>query len=84
MAWCKVKDGADVKLKLFLVVLVLSALSSGCVSKPQDDSSATTTTLAPAEEAGDDIPDVAEVPEDELIQEPDLEINETVDLGSLL
>ncbi|MEE8402513.1 MAG: hypothetical protein V3R93_02035 [Candidatus Hydrothermarchaeaceae archaeon] len=72
------------KLKLFLVVLVLSAFASGCVSKPQDDSSATTTTLAAAEEAGGDIPDVAEVPEDELIEEPDLEINETVDLGSLL
>ncbi len=83
------------KLKVFLVVLVvLSAIVSGCVSKPQEDHSTTvpsvtTTTLAPAEDVGEDatddeIPDVAEVSEEELIEEPDLEINDTVDLGSLL
>jgi hypothetical protein len=69
------------------MVLVLGALVSGCVSKIEEVPSTlqpVTTTQAPAEEAGDEIPDVAEVPEEELIQEPDLEINDTIDLGSLL
>ena len=67
----------------FLAVLVLGVLASGCISKPEEVPSTlqpVTTTPAPA----DEIPDVAEVPEEELIQEPDLEINDTVDLGSLL
>ena len=73
-------------LKVLLMVLVLSALVAGCVSKPQEGPSTVppATTQAPAEEAGDEIPDVAEVPEEELIQEPDLEVNDTIDLGSLL
>lgn len=70
-------------LKLFLAVLVLGVLASGCISEPQKAPSTllpVATTAAPA----DDIPDVAEVPEEELIQEPDLETNDTVDMGSLL
>jgi hypothetical protein len=69
------------------MVLVLGALVSGCVSKIEEvplTLQPVTTTQAPAEEVGDEIPDVAEVPEEELIQEPDLEINDTIDLGSLL
>lgn len=73
-------------LKVLLMVLVLVALVSGCVSKLQEGPSTVppATTQAPAEEAGDEIPDVAEVPEEELTPEPDLETNDTVDLGSLL
>ncbi len=70
-------------LKLFLAVLVLGVLASGCISEPQEvppTLQPVATTAAPA----DEIPDVAEVPEDELIQEPDLETNDTVDMGSLL
>ncbi len=72
---------------LFLAVLVLGILVSGCISKPEEVPSTlqpVTTTPAPAEEVGDEIPDVAEVPEEELTPEPDLETNDTVDLGSLL
>lgn len=73
-------------LKLFLAMLVLGVLVSGCISITREVPSTLppATTPAPAEEVGDDIPDVAEVPEEELIQEPDLEINDTIDLGSLL
>lgn len=68
---------------LFLAVLVLGVLASGCISEPQEvppTLQPVATTAAPT----DEIPDVAEVPEDELIQEPDLETNDTVDMGSLL
>jgi hypothetical protein len=74
-----------VRQGLILALLILSGLAIGCISKPQESPAPT----APAEdetsgEVGDEIPDVAEVTEDELTPEPDLSINDTVDLGSLL
>ncbi len=72
--------------KLLLTVRLVGVFVSGCVSKPQEAPSTlpAATTPAPAEEVGDEIPDVGEVPEEELTPEPDLEVNDTVDLGSLL
>lgn len=72
--------------KLLLTVLLVGVFVSGCVSKPQEapPTLPAAATPAPAEEVGDEIPDVGEVPEEELTPEPDLDINDTVDLGSLL
>ncbi len=69
--------------KLLLTVLVLGVFVSGCVSKSQGPTTPSETS-APSQEAGDGIPDVGEVTEDELTPEVDLELNDTVDLGSLL
>ena len=77
------KDGDDVGPKLLLTVLVLGIFVSGCVSKSEGPSAPLETT-APSEEVGNEIPDVGEVTEEELTPEVDLELNDTVDLGSLL
>lgn len=77
------KDGDYMGPKLILTVLFLGVIVSGCVSKPQE-------TQAPpdaVEDAAEDIeelPDIGDVTEEELTPEPDLDINDTVDLGSLL
>lgn len=67
--------------RLVLTLLILSMLVSGCVSKPQE-------TQAPPDAVDDEgieeLPEVGEVTEEELTPEPDLDINDTVDLGSLL
>jgi hypothetical protein len=65
---------------LFLALLILGFLASGCVSKPSDGQAPP----APAEDGLEELPEVGEVTEDELTPEPDLDINDTVDLGSLL
>lgn len=79
------EDGDDVGAKLLLTVLLLGVFVSGCVSKLEGPSTtAPSETVAPVEEVGDEIPTVGEVTEEELTPEPDLDVNDTVDLGSLL
>jgi hypothetical protein len=67
--------------RLFLALLILSVLVSGCISKPQE-------TQAPPDAVDDEgieeLPVIEDVTEEELAPEVDLEINDTVDLGSLL
>ena len=69
---------------MFLALLILSGLASGCISKSQESPAPQAPSEETIEEIGDEIPDVAEVTEEELTPEPDLDVNDTVDLGSLL
>ena len=69
--------------KLILTVLFLGVIVSGCVSKPQE-SQAPPDAVADAAEDTEELPDIGDVTEEELTPEPDLDINDTVDLGSLL
>ncbi|MEE8167428.1 MAG: hypothetical protein V3T58_00980 [Candidatus Hydrothermarchaeales archaeon] len=70
---------------ILLVLLVVGALLSGCVSKKP---AAPTTTQPPITEAPEALeesfPDVTAPTEEIEITEPDFELNETVDLGSIL
>ncbi len=70
--------------RLFLALLVLSILVSACVSKPQEGLDTSVPEDGTGTEAADELPDIDEVTEDELTPEPDLDINDTIDFGSLL
>ena len=70
---------------LFLALLLLVGLVSGCVSRDGEEPSTPVETETPVtEETDGEIPNVEEVTEEDLAPEVDLEINDTVDLGSLL
>lgn len=69
---------------LILALLLMSTLLSGCVSKPQETQAPPTPEAVTGDEVVDELPDIGEVTEEELTPEPDLDINDTVDLGSLL
>lgn len=83
MALYKVKDGEDVRHRVFLALLILSFLASGCISKPQDGQAPPTPDDG-TDEAVEELPDIGEVTEEDLAPEVDLDVNDTVDLGSLL
>jgi PBP1b-binding outer membrane lipoprotein LpoB len=78
----KVKGGDDMGQRLVLTLLMLSILVSGCVSKPQETKAPVD--VADAADDAEEFPDIEDVTEEELVQEPELDINDTVDLGSLL
>ncbi|NOZ76687.1 MAG: hypothetical protein GXO65_03230 [Euryarchaeota archaeon] len=67
---------------LFLLLLVVGAVFSGCTGKkePQGNASAPEEPSVAPEET---LPDVAPVAQ-ETIDEPDFDVEETVDLGELL
>ena len=78
------KDGDYMGPKLILTVLFLGVIVSGCVSKPQETQAPLDVVDDAADEGIEELPEVDEVTEDELTPEVDLDINDTVDLGSLL
>ena len=80
----KVKDGDDVGPRLVLTLLILSMLVSGCVSKSQETQAPLDVVDDAADEGIEELPDIGDVTEEELTPEPDLDINYTVDLCSLL
>ena len=67
--------------RIFLALLILG-LVSGCVSKTQETQAPTDVT--DTDEGTEELPDIGDVTEEELAPEVDLDINDTVDLGSLL
>ena len=67
--------------RLILTLLMLGMLASACVSGPAEDGTPAEETI---DEALEEMPEVGEVTEEELTPEVDLDINDTVDLGSLL
>jgi hypothetical protein len=83
MSLGKVKVGDDMGPRFVLTLLILSTLLSGCVSKPQV-SQAPSDTIGDAGDGIEELPEIGDVTEEELTPEVDLEINDTVDLGSLL
>ncbi len=69
------------RTSIFMVLILAIALMAGCTAKEEP----LTTTAPPATEAPiEDIPLVEEVSQEDLPAEPDFELNDTVDLGSLL
>lgn len=71
-----------------LLFLIGFSIIGGCITRetPQPVTTPPPTTEAPipAEEIPEISPQLTEVPPEELIEEPDFEVNETVDLGSIL
>jgi hypothetical protein len=65
---------------IFVALILATTLMAGCTAKEE----APPATLPPTEAPLEDIPQVGEVSQEELPTEPDFELNETVDLGSLL
>ncbi len=70
--------------RLVLTLLILSMLVSGCVSKSQETQAPLDVVDDATDEGIEELPDIGDVTEEELTPEPDLDINDTVDLGSLL
>jgi|GEM_PF-5055859 PBP1b-binding outer membrane lipoprotein LpoB len=66
-----------------IILLVLSSLFVGCITKEKAPPTQTTPppTEAPIEE---ELPPITEAPEEVIIEEPQFEENTTIDLGSIL
>ncbi len=70
-----------------VVLLLVTSFTSGCLGKQQEVSEPTapSVTEAPIEDLEAQFPDPTAPSEDEIVvTEPDLEVNESVDLGSIL